>query len=118
MSHESTALMERVASLRKQYHNLAQLDPPQSKLKLLSDQIQEACKAVSDSIASGANACPECKAPAGGMLKTPATVSQGRDLSAVYEVGCSGDCPLRSRASTPEKTVEAWNSGQYFKKPE
>ena len=119
MAHESEQLTAKVAQLRETYHKLSQSDTPsQSKLAALTDQIIATTKAISDSICADANACPQCKGPVVGLLKTPARVHQGCEMSAVYEVGCAGECALRSRGPTPDKTVEAWNARDYFKTPE
>lgn len=76
------------------------------------DGVKELRQQLSDLLSAGAVPRVEGLAVI-GMLKCPAyPISGGRTVSAVYEVG---DGEYRSRGSTPEAAVAAWNRGEYVK---
>lgn len=109
MPHPSDSLLEQDAILRQAYHNLVQSDARPSELRAAEQSIVANSAAISAAIANGAQNCPRCDAPAAGRKKTDAVIDRGRGLSAVYEIGCSGNCGLRQRAPTPELAVRDWN---------
>lgn len=115
MGHASDALIEQDTVLRQRYHQLASSDARPSELRAAEEAIRANAAALSASIADGSKPCPTCSGAVAGIRKTPPMVQQGRELSALYEVGCAGACRLRARGPTPLATVEAWNAGAYFK---
>lgn len=121
-----TEVQTELLSMRTEYNALAHTAPAPT-LQALSSKIRAAANELSAIYSEGANACPKCKAPVMGMLRTPAGMSGDRPTAAVYQVGCSGckpeiidvDGTPRRRSycafgGSPAEAVKNWNDGKFI----
>lgn len=110
---EVETMLARQAELQNRYHELVSSDGRPSETRAVSDEMRDLRIAIARAITGDAGPCPDCAAPAMGMLKTPGHVNKGQPVPPVYEIGCSGDCRKRARGWTPELARERWAKGEY-----
>ena len=101
MRNDEHVLTE-LKTARAEYHQASQLETA-PQLVARQRKIEELMAELSGFITKGANPCPQC-----GNL--PHGIAQPD----YYEVGCLVDKGVHSKGRTPERTVEAWNRGEYF----